>query len=70
MNTMWIVLCGILLVYLGIIIGEVKSSIVFNRERKKDEEDLDVMRKIVANMTLKINEMIGDGKDNDSENPQ
>lgn len=70
MNTVWIVLCGILLVYLGIIIGEVKSSIVFNRERKKDEEDLDVMRKIVANMTLKINEMIGDGKDNDSENPQ
>lgn len=60
------ILSGILLVYLGVVIGEVKASIVAMREHEADKKNLDAMTETTAKMLLLIDKMLGEKtEDND-----
>ena len=58
----------ILAAYLGVIIGEVKASIVAMKENAKDKADLDKMTELLAKMTLTIEQLLGKSNDVDKTN--
>jgi hypothetical protein len=59
------ILGGILLVYLGYLIGIIHASIVALKENKKDREDLDQMTELLAKMTLTIENLLEKSNDVD-----
>ena len=65
MTTALYILGGILLVYLGYLIGIIHASIVALKENKKDKEDLDKMTEILAKMTLTIEQLLEKSNDVD-----
>ena len=58
MTTALYILAGILLVYIGYILGIIHASIVALKESKKDKEDLDQMAEVLAKMTLLIENLL------------
>ena len=65
MTTALYILGGILLVYIGYLIGIIHASIVALKENKKDREDLNQMTEILAKMTLTIENLLEKSNDVD-----
>lgn len=57
------VLSGVLFVFLGYLLGIIHGAVTANNESKKDKEYIAEMEKILAKMTVKLNDMLGEDKE-------
>ena len=65
MTTALYILSGILLVYIGYIVGIIHASIVALKENKQDKKDLEDMTSLVAKMALQIQNLLEKSNDVD-----
>lgn len=63
MITMTTAFTGVLLVFLGYLIGIIHGAVVAVKENMKDKEYIAEMEKILAKMTVKLNDMLGEDKE-------
>ena len=65
MTTALYILSGILLVYIGYVVGIIHASIVALKENKQDKKDLEDMTSLVAKMALQIQNLLEKSNDVD-----